>query len=119
VACPPGLDSVSIAPTLTGHPDQQKQHGFLYWEFYEQGSKQAARWEKWKAVRMPMLTGETELYNLDQDLGEGTNLAEQHPDIVKKMEAMMQEAHTPDPLWQPGGKRPKKSSAPGDGKPRF
>lgn len=119
VACPPGLDSVSIAPTLTGKPDQQKQHGFLYWEFYEQGSKQAARWGNWKAVRMPMLTGETELYNLDQDLGEGTNLAGQHPDIVKKMEAMMQDAHTPDPLWKPGGKRPKKSSAPGDGKPRF
>tara|TARA_R110002095_G_scaffold216599_1_gene214939 strand:+ start:11432 stop:12952 length:1521 start_codon:yes stop_codon:yes gene_type:complete len=119
VPCPTGLDSVSIAPTLTGKPDQQQQHGLLYWEFYEQGSKQAARWGKWKAVRMPMLTGETELYNLDQDLGEGTNLADQHPDIVKKMEVMMQDAHTPDPLWKSGGKRPKKKSAPGDGKPRF
>jgi uncharacterized sulfatase len=119
VPCPPGLDSVSIAPTLTGHPDQQKQHDFLYWEFYEQGSKQAVRAGKWKAVRMPMLTGNTELYNLDQDLGEGKNIADQHPELVKQLEAMMQQAHSDDPLWQPGGKAPKKQPAPGDGKPRF
>jgi len=30
-----------------------------------------------------MLTGPTELYNLETDLGEGTNLADMHPDIVK------------------------------------
>jgi len=119
IACPKNLDSVSIAPTLTGKPKQQQQHSFLYWEFYEQGGKQAARQGKWKAVRMPMLTGKTELYNLDEDLGEANNLADKHPDIVKQMEAMMHDAHTSDPVWQPGGKAPKKQPAPGNGKPRF
>jgi len=68
---------------------------------------------------MPMLTGETELYNLDQDLGESKNLADEHPELVKQLEAMMQQAHAEDPLWQPAGKTPKKQPAPGDGKPRF
>jgi arylsulfatase A-like enzyme len=34
---PPGLDGVSLLPTLTGRGRQQ-QHPYLYWEFYEQGA---------------------------------------------------------------------------------
>ena len=93
------LDSISMLPMLTGQNDQQKQHEYLYWEFYEQGSKQAVRWKEWKAVRMPMLTGRTELYNLESDLGETTDVAADHPDIVRKLEQMMDAAHVDDPNW--------------------
>jgi uncharacterized sulfatase len=89
-----------MLPTLTGQYDQQKKHEYLYWEFYEQGSKQAVRWNEWKAVRMPMLTGQTVLYNLESDLGETTDLAADHPEIVNKLQQMMDTAHVPDPNWQ-------------------
>src|SRR6188474_3335080 len=59
----PKHDGLSIVPTLLGKPaHQQKQAEYLYWEFYEQGSKQAVREGNWKAVRIPMQTGKMELY---------------------------------------------------------
>ncbi len=97
---PEGLDSVSFVPTLVGQDDKQKQHEYLYWEFYERGTKQAVRMGKWKAVRQPMLTGKTELYDLSVDIGEENNVADKHPDLVAKMEATMAEAHVPSPRWQ-------------------
>ena len=57
VETPPDLDSISLAPTIVGHPDQQQEHRYLYWEFYERGGKQAIRHQNWKAVRRPMFTG--------------------------------------------------------------
>lgn len=98
------LDSISFLPTITGHPDQQRQHEYLYSEFYEQGGKQAVRWGDWKAVRMPIGTGRTELYDLATDLGEQHDVAAQHPDVVHRMEKMMDEAHVPDPNWEPRGR---------------
>ena len=82
-------------PNAAGHPDQQKQPPYLYWEFYEQGTKQAVREGDWKAIRMPMLTGKTELYNLKSDPSEEHNIAAEHPDVVKHMQQLMDERHLP------------------------
>ncbi|HEX5470943.1 MAG TPA: arylsulfatase [Lacipirellulaceae bacterium] len=97
---PKGLDSISMLPTLMGNHAKQQQHDYLYWEFYEGGTKQAVRWHDWKAVRMPMITGNTELYNLAIDPGETNDVAADHPDIVRRLEQMMQQAHKPNPVWQ-------------------
>ena len=97
-------DSISLMPTLRGDADSQKQHDYLYWEFYEQGGKQAVRWQDWKAVRMPMHTGRTELYNLASDIGETDDVASDHPDIVARLEALMDQGHAPDAMWKPRGK---------------
>ena len=97
---PEGLDSISFLPTLLGQSEKQKEHDYLYWEFYEQGSKQAVRMGKWKAVRQPMLTGKIELFELSTDLGEANDVAAEHPDLVAKMEAIMAEAHVPSPRWE-------------------
>ncbi len=99
-SCPPNTDSISFLPLITGHAKQQRKHDYLYWEFYEQGSKQAVRAGKWKAVRRPMFTGKIELYNLDTDLGETTDVAADHLEIVAKMKQQMKEAHTPNPNWK-------------------
>lgn len=115
---PANIDSVSFAPTLHGQPDEQKEHDYLYWEFYERGSAQAVRFGEWKAIRKPMMTGEIELYNLAADLGEATDVAAEHPDLVQEAAAMMEEAHEPNSNWQARGKNPKRPE-PGDGKPRF
>ena len=117
---PPGnTDSISFLPSITGNANAQPTHDFLYWEFYERGSKQAALQGRWKAIRMPMLTGTTELYDLASDLGESTNVAAEHPEIVKRLEAAMSVAHTPHPNWKPSGSRSNDEPAPGDGIPRF
>ena len=105
---PEKTDSVSFAPTITGKADQQKKHKYLYWEFYERGGKQAVRVDNWKAIRIPMKTGKTALYNLSVDIGEKRNLADDNPEIVERMEAMMVEAHVDHPNWQPRGKPAKK-----------
>lgn len=105
---PEDLDSISFAPTITGRPADQLAHEYLYWEFYEQGGKQAVRAGQWKAVRMPWMTGKMELYDLQADLGETKDIADQHPKIVAQMEAYMEAAHEAHPNWQPRGKAPKK-----------
>ncbi|MCA9217286.1 MAG: sulfatase-like hydrolase/transferase, partial [Planctomycetales bacterium] len=108
---PENTDSISFVPTITGHADAQRPHGYLYWEFYEQGGKQAVRAGTWKAIRKPWMTGKTELYNLCTDIGETHDLAADHPETVKLLEAMMAEAHQPHPNWQPRGVAPKQNDA--------
>ncbi len=107
VPCPTNTDSVSFLPTLTGK-GQQAQHKYLYWEFYERGGKQAVRHKNWKAVRIPMKSGQTELYDLSADIGEQRDLAANRPELVQQLEAMMDEAHVENPNWQPRGQQPKK-----------
>ena len=97
---PQGIDSISFAPTLKGMPEKQQEHEYLYWEFYERGSRQAVRFGDWKAIRQPLFTGSIELYNLREDLGETRDLASKHPERVKQAAAMMDEAHTPHPNWK-------------------
>ena len=105
VETPPGLDSVSFLPTLLGQASEQEQHEYLYWEFYEQGSKQAVRMGQWKAVRAPMFDGPTELFDLAADLSEENNIAPKNPDIVAKTESIMNQAHVHSPNWLVQGKK--------------
>ena len=97
---PDSLDSISLVPTLLGNNDEQVEHEYLYWEFYEQGSRQAVRMGPWKGIRQPMFTGEIELYNVEKDLGEENNVAAEHSDVVAEIEAIMEEAHVESPAWQ-------------------
>ena len=100
-ASPPDVDGISALPTLIGDSTRQKRHDHLYWEFYEHGSAQAVRRDRWKAVRQPMMTGTIELYDLENDLGENRDVADEHPEIVEAMERVMQQSHTPSPQWSP------------------
>lgn len=100
-AVPDSLDSISLAPVLAGHDGMQQAHDYLYWEFYERESSQAVRKGPWKAIRIPIFTGEIQLYNLTEDIGETTDVADAHPDIVVEMAQIMVTAHTPDDRWKP------------------
>ena len=88
------IDGISYYPTLIG--EQQEQHEFLYWEFPAATGQQAIRMNQWKGFKKQLFKGpaELELYNLDDDPKELNNLANQHPEIVEKMELLMQSAHT-------------------------
>ena len=93
---PVTIDGISLLPSLLGK--KQKEHDYLYWEFHEQGGKMAVRMDNWKAVKLnidKVPQGETELYDLFADIGEVNNIASSRPEIVKKMEEIMKEAHTP------------------------
>jgi arylsulfatase A-like enzyme len=95
-------------PALLG-TGEQKQHKFLYWEFHEQGFKQAVRMGDWKAIRLK-LGGPLELYDLKNDLGEKKNVAAQHPEVVAKIEAYLKGARTESKEWPtvPAKKKPAK-----------
>jgi uncharacterized sulfatase len=99
VSIPNGLDSISMRPTLVGLPEEQANHEYLYWEFYEQKGRQAVRFGSWKAVRQPMLTGPVELYDLDSDLSESHDVSGEYPDIVDRAARYLDEAHVPSPNW--------------------
>ena len=116
---PEGLDSVSFLPSLKGDTASQAKHDYLYWEFYEQGGKQAARLGDWKAIRMPMHTGPIEIYNLRMDLGESRNLAKERPDLVEQAGKIFDEAHRRHPNWSPRGSNRRVQPEPGDGIIRF
>jgi len=102
VVPPEGIDGLSMAPTLLGKPQRQRQHPYLYWEFHEQGKKQAVRVGNWKAVRVNVAKkpdGPIELYDLEADLGEQENIADRYPEIVAQMTAIMAAAHTDSDNW--------------------
>lgn len=99
VPVPENKQSVSIVPILLGDPEQQVHHEFLYWEFYERTPQQAVRMGEWKAIRRPMFNGATELYNLREDEEEARNIAKAHPELVKRLEKKMEDAHRPSSLW--------------------
>lgn len=102
VGTPGPIDGISMYPLLTGQSQEQSTHDYLYWEFLEQGGKQAVRMGNWKGVKVNVKENPDaplELYNLAEDLDETTNIADQHPEIVTQLEKIMQEAHTPDEAW--------------------
>jgi arylsulfatase A-like enzyme len=99
---PQDTDGISMLPTLLGRAAEQKDHEYLYWEFHEQGKKQAVRMGNWKGVRLNVAKnpdGPIELYYLKTDIGEQNNIADQHPQIVARIEDIMASARTPSEHW--------------------
>ena len=115
-------DSVNLLPHLRGETTEPP-HEFLYWRA---APNIAIRWGKWKMWRvnntdMEIPAGQpgqvlplveyppddspmgqtTVLYDLEADIGETNNIAEQHPEIVERLESELDawEAQLPEPLW--------------------
>ncbi len=106
---PEAIDGLSIVPTLLGRPGEQKRHDFMYWEWSRRYSpqgkaeklRQAVRHGNWKALRHDH-TKPWQLYDLSEDLAEKRNLAEAHPDVVKRIDAWVQATRTdPPPQIEP------------------
>ncbi len=97
---------ISFVPTLLGK-GRQAQHEYLYWEFYEQGSRQSVRFGDWTAIREPMFDGDVKLYNLSNDLAQSNNVAGDNPEVVARAIGFMEQAHQPNKNWTPRGSAPK------------
>ena len=67
---------------------------------------------KWKAYRKNGLKGKTELFDLTIDISEENNLARKYPEIVKRMEEIMEKEHTTHPRWRLPGIDPELENAP-------
>lgn len=94
------FDSISFLPALLGQDDQQPDHEYLYWEFYEGKNAQGIRMGDWKGIIKPFGSDNFELYNLKNDLAEEHDISDKHPEIVKKLRDQIEEAHVPNPRWQ-------------------
>ena len=97
---PPGLDGISMAPTILGK-GEQKKHDFLYWEFPGYGGQQAVRLGDWKGIRQNMHKGNLrlQLFDLSKDISESKDVAAQHPEVVQRILAIMRAQHAPSELF--------------------
>ncbi len=89
-------DGISFLPTLLSS-GKQRDHNYFYWEFHEQGGRQAVRKGDWKLIRQNISRPDgpsLELYNLQNDIHEDFDLAQAEPDKVRELEALMDSART-------------------------
>ena len=101
---PAGLDGISMLPAvLDDKTARSSAHQFFYWEhqtFDRQKNQlradsmiQAVRMGDWKAVRLKP-GAPLELYDLARDVGETSDIAATHRDVVAKIEAYLKTART-------------------------
>jgi arylsulfatase A-like enzyme len=95
---PPRIDGASVLPAILGK--RQTLDRMLYWEQYSGGGggfQQAARWGKWKGIR---IEGRPfELYDLSRDPEEKTNVAAANAPVGQKIAAFLDSAHVPSANW--------------------
>lgn len=97
---PTNLDSISFVPTLLGQPQAQKSHEYLYWEFHEGGFTQATLYQgRWKGIRTGKADAPITLYDLQQDPGETTDVANQQPELTRQLALYLDSARSESPDW--------------------
>ncbi len=123
---PPRIDGVSAVAAMLGRGDEAAPPSprTLYYEFcwnnvpntpakmakignlkgalpvvYGDGWTQAVRLGDWKGYRTNQVNTGVMLFDLSSDIGELTDVASKHPDIVAKIIAVMEAEHTPNPMW--------------------
>ncbi len=99
---PANLDGINISEALKGKK-LSSGRPYLYWDYGHNRDQynQAVRMGDWKGIRMGR-GGKIALYDLTSDLGEEQDVAKKHPDIVQKIEAIMEEAFTPSSRYEVG-----------------
>ena len=79
------IDGKDIWPLMAGKPNTKSPHEAFF--YYRGNNLEAVRSGRWKLRR----TKQTELYDLEADISEKQNLADKHPDIVKRLAGVMEE----------------------------
>jgi arylsulfatase A-like enzyme len=90
-------DGLSMQEALTG--GDPPEHEYLYWEFHHGWVPhyiQAIRQGPWKALRFTEPSGATrlELFNLEADRAETYNVATEHPEVARRLDALIDRART-------------------------
>jgi len=93
---PEDRDGIDLMPYLTGDRSDVPDRA-LFWRI---GTNSAVRRGPWKLVNL----GESRyvlLYNVKEDIGETTDLAAEHPDLVKELSGLLEawKSELVEPLW--------------------
>lgn len=99
---PDGIDGIPITPAFWGDEINASRE-YLYWDYghCRERYDQAVRFGDWKGIRLGQGTP-IQLFDLATDVGEDNNVAAEHPDIVQRIETIMQEAVQPSPRYPIG-----------------
>ena len=94
---PDNLDGINVLPALRSEKSLPDRPWFTYRHQSEDASA-AVHLDPWKLVAhgdffaaQPATPPDLELYNLENDPGETTDVADQHPEIVAKLQQMLRE----------------------------
>lgn len=79
------LDGLNMWPVLTGQQKTLHDNILINVEAF----RGAVRKGNWKLIKIALLPGKTELYDLSKDPGEKNNVAEQNPEIVRELEGIL------------------------------
>lgn len=97
-AKPVASDGISFLAALLGQRDKQKKHEYLYWEYHAKGGQLAIRLGKWKGVKTGVIKNKNakwELYDLQKDESETTDLSAQHPELIARFNKIVKKEHRP------------------------
>ena len=100
---PPGIDGISIAPTLNSRYGKQKHHAVLYWEFHEMGGRRGVLLDgRWKAVQYDVNSakqGAVEVFDTRIDPSEKRDIARERPDLVDAAKRAFSAERVADPEY--------------------
>ena len=102
------MDGKDIWPTLAEGTPSPNEDILINVEAF----RGAIRKGNWKLVKIALLPGKTELFDLATDPGETTNVAEQHPDIVARPGGLACSPMRNSRSRASGSRRSRRSSAP-------
>lgn len=94
-------DGLSYLPTLNGK-GEQKRHDYLYWEFHEEGGKQAVLKDNWKLIKLNVNEPDNttfELYHLSSDPSEQMDVAKQYTGKIAELRQLIDQAHRSSELF--------------------
>ena len=95
------LDGVNLLPHLAGE-NASAPHELLYWRFGRQKAIRKGRWKlvDWRDFETKTQSG-WQLYDLDKDIGEQSDLAAQHPEVVAELASAWKQWNAGNiaPLW--------------------
>ncbi len=113
------IDGVDQTELLLGKSERGAREHFHY---FSQNELHAVRQGPWKLVLpdrkvfYPYVkdrgSNETELYNLETDIGETKNVAHERPDVVERLQKVAQSFQWPEKLFDPGIGLPGTNGAP-------
>jgi arylsulfatase A-like enzyme len=90
-------DGISLVPELSGKKQDQQKHGFLYFEYPENGGQLAVRIGNWKGVKRNVRNNPSqnwELFDLSKDRNETTDVSAVNPQIISQIKAIVKREHT-------------------------
>ncbi|WP_209331813.1 sulfatase-like hydrolase/transferase [Lunatimonas salinarum] len=105
IEVPDQSNGISFAPVFYGDDLKPREH--LVWELNLYGKpaanfRQSVRIGNMKGVRYGV-DANMELYDLTKDVSESSDISGQHPELVRKMEEVVQKEHVPNPHFPYGG----------------